>query len=187
LFFFSINPFSLFLVELTKEIKDFSTKNHRILDKIKNHNIPEVLQTLPKSLFNIESFSSLTSQDIQNLDRKTGEKLKSKALHAFDVLMNEEVLLERIHSKCNIINQASNNQEKVYRKKAINHLAVDLIPSFLPYNQKKYTKFIKSSQKLITEMKLHKKKGPKEEIKAKTNDSKSVLLEFKGKIRTFIV
>lgn len=143
-------------------------KNHRILEKIKSSNIPEILNTLPKALFNIDSFSSLTAEDIQRLDRKTGEKLKAKALHAFDVLMNEEVLLERIRSKCNIINQASNNQENVYRKKAINHLAVDLIPSFLPYNQKKYTKFVKSSQKLITEMKLQKKK-PKEDASKQKN------------------
>jgi len=153
---------------LTNEIKDFSSKNHRILEKIKGHNILEVLQTLPSSLFNIECFSSLTSSEIHSFDIKKAEKMKAKALHAFDLLMNEEVLLERIHSKCVFINQSSKNQES-YRKKAINHLTVDLIPTFLPYTiQKKSAKFLKTSKKLIIDMKLNKK--PKsDEINDKKN------------------
>lgn len=93
--------------------------------------------------------------EIQALDIKKAEKLKTKALNTFDLLMNEEVSLERILSKCVFINQSCPNQNK-YRKKAINRLTVDFIPSFLPHSNNKYTKFIKNSQKLMN-MNLQKK------------------------------
>ena len=163
----------IFLVELISEIKVLSSKNQRILEKIKSHNIPEVLQTLPKVLFNIENFSSLTSTEIHDFDVKKAEKLKTKAFQAFDSLMNEEVLLERIHSKCVFINQSSIHQE-TYRKKAINHLTVDLIPSFLPYTQKKYAKFLKNSNKLVQDMKLQKKQKNVKKSNMENNENISI-------------
>lgn len=99
----------------------------------------------------------LKQKDLQDLEYKKAEKLKTKALRTFDVLMNEEVALERILSKCVFISQSSKGN---YRQKAIKHLASDLIPSFLPGSQQKLSKFVKSSQKILSDLKLNVKKTP---------------------------
>lgn len=76
------------------------------------------------------------------MDKFSLIELREKALQAFDYLMNEEILLERLEAKCDFINQ-NIKDGNIFR--AMNLAKNDLMPT----NKGKYDRFHASTENII--------------------------------------